>query len=207
MNINRASQFAGIAAILSGILFIIIQFIHPANELASLTTTGWMIAHVLNFFFPILGILGITGIYLNQVKQSGYLGLAGYLALFGAFTLMTCFAFYEAFIAPVLATQAPQYATSALSILDGEAGPAYIGIIYQINGILYLLGGLLFGASTLRAKVFPKWASWLVIAGILATLSAAALPAMARPSAIIFSLGLASLGYILTVGRYKHTTK
>jgi hypothetical protein len=103
MNISKLNKVAGIAAILSCLLFII-QFIHPANELASLTTANWMIAHVLNFFFPILGILGITGIYLNQAKE------------------------------------AAQYAASALSILDGKTGPAYIGSVYQINGILYLLG-------------------------------------------------------------------
>ncbi len=204
MNAEKLSKLAGIAAILSGLLFIIIQVIHPADQLASLTTTEWMIAHVLSFLFPIFGILGITGIYLKQVKQSGYLGLIGYLFLFCAFILMICFGFYEAFIAPVLATEATQYALNALSVLDGKAGPDYLGTVYQINGILYLLGSLLFGISLLKAKVFPIWAAWIILTGIITTLSAAAIPEMARPSAVIFGSGLACLGYVLTVGRYKH---
>lgn len=204
MNFEKLTKMAGFAAVISGLLFVIIQLIHPADQLASLTTSGWMVAHVLSFLFPVFGILGITGVYLRQARQSGYFGLVSYLLLFGAFVLMICFGFYEAFIAPVLATEATQYALAALSVLDGEAGPAYLGLVYQINGILYLLGGLFFGISLLKAKVFPKWTAWIVLAGILTTLSAAAIPEMARPSAIIFGLGLTSLGYTLVSGRYKH---
>jgi hypothetical protein len=64
---------------------------------------------------------------------------------------------------------------------------------YQINGTLYLLGGLLVRISTLQAKAFPRWASWLVIAGVLATLCAAALSSWLGQVPLSSVLGLSHL--------------
>ena len=197
MNTKTLYKLAGISALLAGLLFTLIQFIHPDESLKALTTTRWEIAHVLNVIFPVLALLGITGIYLKQMKESGKVGFAGYLMLVGAFSLMLCFGFYEAFVAPVLAKEAPAVALSVMSILDNEPGPGLIGEVYQLNGILYLLGGLIFAIATIRAKVFPLYASGLMGLGVLVTLSAAAFPFMARPSAVVFSVGLALLGVAL----------
>lgn len=197
MNIRTLLKLAGGAAMAAGVLFTAIQFIHPEDSLEALLTTRWQVTHVLNVVFPVLALLGITGIYLRQVQRAKKLGFIGYLLLVGAFSLMLCFGFYEAFIAPVIATEAPAVAVSIMSILDNEPGPGLIGEMYQLNGILYLLGGLVFAAATIRAQVFPLHAGVILGIGVVATLSAAALPFMARPSAVIFSLGLALLGISL----------
>lgn len=197
MNTKTIYKLAGASALLAGLLFALIQFIHPEESLKALTTTRWEIAHVLNVIFPVLALLGVTGIYLKQIKESGKLGFIGYLMLVGAFSLMLCFGFYEAFVAPVLAAEAPAVALSVMSILDNKPGPGLLGEVYQLNGILYLLGGLIFAAATIKAKVFPLYASSLLGLGVLVTLSAAAVPALARPSAVVFSLGLALLGFAL----------
>lgn len=164
-------------------------------------STRWEITHVLNVIFPVLAMFGITGIYLKQMNESGKIGLIGFLMLFGAFSLMLCFGFYEAFVAPVLAKEAPAVAMDVLSILDNKPGPGLIGEVYQLNGALYLLGGLIFAFATIKAKVLPLYAGALLGVGVLVTLSAAALPVLARPSAVIFSLGLALLG--LELIRYR----
>jgi hypothetical protein len=195
MKISTLYKLSAVSIIVAGLLFVLIQFIHPSDAVTSIGTTQWQVAHILTFIFPIFGILGVTGIYLKQADKAGYWGLIGYLGLFGAFVLMICFGFYEAFIAPGLVGEAPAYLASALSILDGEAGPEYIGTVYQINGALYLLGALIFSITTMRAKVYPLWTGGLLLAGILATLSAALVPMMARPSAVIFGIGLVALGY------------
>jgi len=197
MNNKTIYTLAGISAILAGLLFTLVQFIHPDDSLQSITSTSWEIAHILSAIFPVLALLGITGIYAKQIKESGKLGFIGYLLLVGAFSLMLCFGFYEAFIAPVIATEAPALALNILSILDNEPGPGLIGEIYQLNGILYLLGGLMFAFATIRAKVYPFHAGGVLGLGVLITLSAAAAPIMARPSAIVFSIGLALLGFAL----------
>jgi hypothetical protein len=43
------------------------------------------------------------------------------------------------------------------------------GAIYTIHAVLALVGGLLFGASVLRAHVFPRWTAFALIAGLLIT--------------------------------------
>lgn len=197
MNQKTLYRLAGISALLAGLLFALIQFIHPEESLSALTTTRWEVAHVLSVIFPVLALLGVTGIYVKQAKESGKTGFVGYLLLVGAFSLMLCFGFYEAFVAPVLATKAPAVALDVMSILDSKPGPGMIGAVYQVNGILYLLGGLVFAIATMRAKVFPLYAGGLLGLGVLVTLSAAAVPMMARPSAVVFSLGLALLGFVL----------
>ncbi len=197
MDTKTIYKLAGISALLAGLLFALIQFIHPEDTLQAITSPNWAVAHVLSVLFPIFALLGITGIYAKQIEASGKLGFAGYLMLVGAFCLMLCFGFYEAFIAPVIVAEAPDLAANILSILENKPGPGLIGEVYQLNGILYLLGGLVFAVATIRAKVYPIYASGLLGLGVLVTLSAAAVPFMARPSAVVFSLGLALLGVAL----------
>lgn len=197
MNTKTIYQAAGLSALLAGILFATIQFIHPDETLEAVATTQWQIAHVLSVIFPALALLGVTGIYARQIKESGITGFVGYLLLFGAFSLMLCFGFYEAFIAPVIAAESPALAVSIMSILENKPGPGLIGEVYLLNGMLYLLGGLVFAIATIRAKIFPLYAGGILGLGVLVTLSAAAMPFLSRPSAVIFSFGLALLGLSL----------
>jgi hypothetical protein len=197
MNTKTIYKLAGISALLAGMTFAIIQFIHPAESLEAISTNRWEVAHILNVIFPVLALLGITGIYAKQIKESGKLGFLGYMLLFGAFSLMLCFGFYEAFIAPLLAVAAPSFAMDVMSILDNKPGPGLVGEVYQLNGALYLLGGLTFAIATIRAKVYPLYAGSILGMGVLVTLSAAAFPIMARPSAVVFSIGLGLLGLTL----------
>lgn len=195
--LKSLSILSGVAAIASGLLFGLVQLIHPPGTLAAVETGQWLLAHLVTFAFAILALPGLTGIYLRQAEQTRWWGFVGYLALAGAFVLMICFAFYEAFVAPGLVFMSPEYVADGLAILEGGVGPLFLGPLYQVNGALYMLGGLIFALVTLRAGVFPRWASGLLLAGLLLTLSAAVVPAMARPSAVVFGLGFAALGWAL----------
>ena len=72
-------RWAGLSAALSGILYIVIQTIHPLDILSSVTTAQWAIVHYLGVTMSFLGLLGIAGLYARQVEEVGWLGLAGYL--------------------------------------------------------------------------------------------------------------------------------
>src|SRR4051812_19608115 len=105
MKITASSliRWAGLAAMLSGVLFIVIQTIHPLDILASVTTSRWAIAHYLGVVMCFLGLLGIAGLYARQAEATGWLGLAGFLLLSLFYALTMAFQFAEAFISPLLA--------------------------------------------------------------------------------------------------------
>lgn len=208
MKITAANliRWAGLAAMASGIVFIVIQTIHPLDRLSSITTTQWAIAHYLGIAMCLLGLAGITGIYAAQIEEAGWLGLAGYLlfSLFYAFSM--AFQFIEAFLSPLLASAAPAFIEGFLGIVNGHAGAIDLGAlptVYLLTGLIgYLLGGLLFGIATLRAGILPRGAGGLLAAGVLLPiLTASLLPhPFDRILAAPVGLALVWLGYALWAG-------
>ena len=111
---SNALRRAGFAAMCSGILYVVIQGIHPADILSSVTTAQWAIVHYLGLAMSFLGLLGIAGLYARQAEEAGWLGLAGYLLFSLFYTFALGFQFVEAFISPLLATQAPRFVEGLL---------------------------------------------------------------------------------------------
>lgn len=168
---SKLIRWAGLAAISAGILYIAIQAIHPSDAITSVTTTQWATVHYLSMLMDILSLLALTGLYSQQVEESGWLGLAGYL-LFSLFWLLSlAFHFVEAFISPVLATVAPQFVEGLLGMVNGTPSEISLGafpVIYMLTGIGgYLLGGLSFGIATYRAGVLPRWSGALLAVGTI----------------------------------------
>ena len=70
--------------------------------------------------------------------------------------------------------------------------------IWTLSAPLYLLGGLLFGIATFRARILPRWAGALLAFGTVLAPVAALLPNAAQPKiAIPVGVALAWLGYAL----------
>jgi hypothetical protein len=199
-------RWAGLPAMAAGILFIVIQMIHPPDILPSVTTGRWAIVHSLGVIMSFLALLGVTGIYVSQMEKAGWLGLAGYL-LFSLFWAVTmAFQFAEAFISPVLATEAPRFVQGFLGMVNGSASAVDLGALPLLNALTgfagYVLGGLLFGIATLRARVLPRRAGALLA---IAALSVLAAPLLGHPLdrllAVPMGLALAWLGFALWSGR------
>jgi hypothetical protein len=71
-------------------------------------------------------------------------------------------------------------------------------VLYGLVGIFYMLGGLLFGISTFRAGILPRWAGALLAITAALTPTAALLPHhIQRLAAVPMGLALAWLGYAL----------
>src|ERR671921_1439023 len=194
-------RWTGLSAMVAGICFLVLGLLHPPNVLSSVTTTRWTIVHSLAVAMSFFGLLGIMGLYARQVKEAGWLGLAGFLLLIVCWWLQTAFVFAEAFIAPPLAKTAAGFVDGYLGISYGHTGGIDLGAlpaVYGLVGILYLLGGLLFGIATLRARVLPRWPAGLLAIAALLTPAAALLPhAIQRLAAIPVALAIAWLGYAL----------
>jgi len=198
-------RWSGLAALVAGMVFAVIQPIHPPDVVASVTTGAWAIITPLKTAMCLLFLIGITAIYARQVNQAGWLGLAGFLLLVVCWWLQTSFVFAETFIAPPLAGTAPGFVDGLLGISWGHTGGIDLGAlpaIYGFMGILYMLGGLLFGIATLRAGVLPRWPAGLLAVAALLTPAAALLPhAVQRLAAIPVALAIAWLGYALLTER------
>ena len=83
-------RWAGLSAMVAGIIFAGIQPFHPADVISSVNTNLWAIITSLKTVMSIFGILGIAGLYARQVEETGWLGLAGYLSLTIFYAVQMC---------------------------------------------------------------------------------------------------------------------
>jgi hypothetical protein len=203
---STLTRAAAVGLAIAGVIFILIQPLHPHEDVASITTSTWVIVHILSLTMAVLGLAGITAVYLNQVTRSGILGLLGYLVFSLFFITQAAVNFAEAFILPLSAAGSPKLTEDVASlfvtgyVLQTDVGP--LAIVGSIGAVLYLGGGVLFGIAVLRANVLPRWTGILLIAAALASLSAAILPhELARYAAVPMGVALAALGVTLLAKR------
>jgi hypothetical protein len=196
------TKAAAVAAGLAGTAYIVIQFIHPADVIASLSTQAWVNVHILSFAEALLAVIGVTGLYLHQARKAGILGLIGY-AMFGFFFLLqSAFNFAEAFIAPLIAEKAPQLAVDFVGLFGRYAAVGDLGALAAlptIGAILYVGGAILFGIAVLRARMLSRGAGILLIAAAVVTpIAGALLPhTLERGAALPMGAALIWLGYSL----------
>src|SRR5438067_10878313 len=206
---SKLIRWAGLSAMLGGSLFVAIQPIHPPEILSSFTTSTWAIVHYVGVAMCFFILLGITGIYARQVEESGWLGLAGFLVFGLTWALLAAFQFAEAFILPLLATDAPKFVVGFEGISSGSPSEVSLGIlpaVYSLTSVLYLLGGVLFGIATFRAGILPRWAGGGLAVGTVAPLVLSLLlpHEFIRLAAVPVGIALALLGCaVLSVRREK----
>ena len=198
---SKLSGAAGVAAIAAGLLYGSIQFVHPAEEVANVTGSTWAIVHYLTVAMGVLGLAGITGIYLRQVKETGLLGLSGFLLLALFYLATTAHTYLEAFVLPPLAEQAPHVATDILGIFSGAAADGSLGPLEGISTFafaVYFLGGVTFGIAVFRARILARWAGILLAVGSVSTALLPMFPhALGRFAALPVGIAVAWLGYSL----------
>lgn len=166
MTASALMRLAGGSAILAGLCFIVIGMFHPENIPSSVTTAIWVNVHIAATALGFFGMFGMAGLYARQVEKSGWLGLAGFLLFSIWFVLITGFSFVEAFILPRLATQSPAFVESLLGMFTGVPATVELGVLptlWNISGPMFILGPLLFGIATIRARVLPRWSGGLLI--------------------------------------------
>jgi hypothetical protein len=201
MNTRNLIRWAGGSTIVAGIFYVVVGLFHPPNIASAVTTPQWAIIHDIATAMTFFGLLGLTGLYARQVKESGWLGLAGYLLLSLWLLLIMGFTFTEVLILPVLATTAPTFVESWMGMFNGSAGPMNIGTlstVWTLTAPLYMLGGLLFGIATIRAGILSRWAAGLLAVGTVLAPAAALLPLDLQPKmAVPVGIALVWLGFAL----------
>ncbi|WP_431028389.1 hypothetical protein [Lysinibacillus sp. LZ02] len=194
-------RWAGFFAILAGILYISIQFIHPADNIASVNTGLWVVIACLTSIMSLFSLIGIIGIYTRQVEEAGWLGLIGFVFFSLFWVISMNFSFNEAFVLPLLTSDAPKFVEGILGIFGGTKSAVDLGIfpvLAPIAAVLYSLGGLLFGIAIFRASVLPRMAGALLSSAAVVTFAAAIIPhPFDRILAVPMGLALIWLGYAL----------
>lgn len=194
-------RWSGPAVMIAGLSYGLVGVFHPANVLASVTTPAWLAVHVLAMATSIFGLIGLAGLYARQAEKAGWLGFAGHLLLTLWLSIILGFTFVEVFILPTLATVAPDFVTSWLGMFNGTPGAIDLGslsTLWTISGPLYILGGLLFGIATFRARILSRWAGVLLAVGAAMGPVAILLPLDLQPKvAVPVGIALLWLGYAL----------
>lgn len=213
MKITASSlmRLAGISAMIAGLCFLVIGMFHPLNEPSAVDTT-WVNVHIAATALGFFGLFGMAGLYARQVEESGWLGLAGFLLFTAWMTLVCGFSFVEALILPKLATESPAFIAGWMGMFSGAPSPVDLGILpmlWNISGPMFILGPVLFGIATFRARVLPRWAGALLALNAVLVPLGAIVPPAYQPKIIMIPLGLALvwLGYALWAERRERVSE
>jgi len=193
-------RLAGLSAMLAGLCFLVIGIFHPVNEPSAVHAT-WVNVHIAATALGFFGLFGMAGLYARQVEESGWLGLAGFLLFTVWMTLVCGFSFVEAFILPRLTTASPAFIAAWMGMFSGAPSPIDLGVLptlWNISGPMYILGPMLFGIATFRARILPRWAGLLLALNIVWVPLGAIVPPAYQPKIMLpVGLALAWLGYAL----------
>jgi hypothetical protein len=207
MSSTTSYRLSGIALIigaaLSAIGYILSVFV-SGNDLQSLISPLSMIFSLFTIFGSMLVLLGLPGMYTRQARRAGILGLLGflfvwYVTLFQGILIP----FTTVTFIPMLA--AHQIAPQLMTTLPPTLTPfSIVSMVGQILGILLL------GIATLRARVFPRWIGWLLIATLIVGI-VSFVPffpeALQSLSPVIASFAIAGFGYALLSPGHRETVE
>jgi hypothetical protein len=201
----RLLRWAGLSALIAGSCYVFVGVFHPANVVESAATTRWAVVHVVACAMCFFGLIGLTGIYVRQAARAGRAGLVGFLMLSLWLVAIMGFSFVEAFVLPRVVTASPSLVDAWMKVFNGGTSKVDLGVLptlWTLVGVLYILGGLLFGVATFRAGILPRGAAVLLALGTLLAPLGGLLPLASQPKiAIPVGLALAWMGYSLMTER------
>jgi hypothetical protein len=203
MSITPATltRSAGAAAVAAGLIFIGVQVNHPHLDVDSVATTEVVVRNSLKVLMAALALVGITGMYLRQVRRSGVLGLVGYLLLGTGYLAIMSTTFVSAYVLPAVVETDPAYVEDVIAAATGGTPSGDIGLLapaLQVQGLTYLAGGLVFGFALYRARVLSRWASALLAVGGVVTVALSVMPdAFYRLLAFPNGIAMVALGVSL----------
>ncbi len=173
------TRAAGAAAAAAGMIFIGVQVNHPHLDATTITTTNVEVRDSLKVLMAVLALVGITGMYLSQVRRNGRFGLLGYLLLSAGYLSIMATSFVAAFVLPSIAGTNAGYVNDVIAATTGgsptgDIGP--LGVVIQVQSFAYLAGGLIFGIALYRAGVLARWAAALLAVGGVVTIALSVMP-------------------------------
>jgi hypothetical protein len=194
---SALSRRAGVVSLSAAVLIVLSQIMRLA--LSRLLGPDWATtpAYTLTYTVALLGmgslLLAVTAIYTRESAALGKIGLIGYVTAFLGTLMVAGDWWFEAFVVPTIATEAPE----VLGL--PPSGSVLVGAIATVG--LYTVGWTLFGLAALRARTFPRAAALLLLAGGLAGPLA-----LSTPYQIPLAIAIGWIGLTLeSESRSRHT--
>lgn len=132
-------------------------------DLSEVARTGaFVIQSLLTLFSGMLLLGGLVGLYLRQSEAAGKLGLVSFLAAFFGTALVVGDFYTNTFVTPMVAREASAFLDNPLSGILQVWLPFSFGLL--------ALSWLPFAIVTIRARVYPRTAAWLMVAAAFVAL-------------------------------------
>jgi hypothetical protein len=189
-------RLSGLALVLAAAMFVIAEMLAfsifveqgVAYDLKQIAQTGaFLVQSLLTVFAGMLLLGGMVGLYVRQSEAAGKLGLIGFLLAFFGTALVEGDFYTNTFVTPLVALEAPWLLDNPL------AGFLQVWLPYDFT--LLALSWLLFAVGTVRARVYPRAASWSLLVGTLVALVPAPV------TNIPFEVTLGWLGFLILKSR------
>ncbi len=159
MTTKALFRLSGLALLIALPIQIVGFFLHPpSEEVVDVLKPLYGPAHMVLFISWFLALLGLPALYARQAHRVGKFGLVSFTLLMLAVAYHLYLLLYEAFATPTLAREAPGL------LGDGPMGHGVVALAMIATPLL--LAFPLFGISTLRAGILPRWTGWLQIASL-----------------------------------------
>jgi len=168
MSSTTSYRLSGIALLIGtalSIVYNICQAFLNGTDPATITSPLSLWSSVIGFIGSVLVLLGLPGMYTRQAGRAGILGLLGFLFFWYVtllqgviipFTTVTIISQISAHIVP-----------SSSSVALATTPPPAWTPFFIMSMVSQVLGILLLAIATLRARVFPRWIGWTLIATLV----------------------------------------
>lgn len=121
--------------------------------------------------------VALVGLYLHQEERLGPFGAIGFAVALAGSVIAAGGQWTYVFVVPHFAGVTPE-------LVNESTGSVLAGFV--LSYAVLALGWILFGLASLRAAVFPRWASLLIVAGA----AIAFLPLPSRTLVLAIAVGL-----------------
>jgi hypothetical protein len=186
------AAMAGGSAMVASLLLEWLVVPHEQLGTEAFLTSSYLVSSGLRLLSLVLLPWALIGIYGRQSRSAGAFGLWAFAVVFLGATLTVGNVWAEVFVWPTLAQIAPD--TMSGSVTDMSS---YLIAGLNVSFPLFGIGLILFGVATIRAGVYPRWASVLLIVSIPVTIFLDPTPGSFQESIgqILLGIAVAALGW------------
>lgn len=198
MSARTLERWSGFALLLGAAVAAVAHFLYgfagEPGTIARYDSPAWIPAQFAQLVGVALILLGLPAVYGRQSQRLGVFGLVAFALIFVGMM--------SELMGPISGLWTAELAArpETRSLVETRATPAALGVVFILFFPQLLIGGIAFGASVIRARVFSRVAGALLIAGVVLDILGAFILRTNLFGGQVFFAGLAWLGLQLAAG-------